>query len=333
MFSSNFYPTPESLIDKMIQHVNLRLTSTVLEPSAGKGNIADKVFKELKSMGNKWEDDPYKSRIDTIELNPELQATLKGKGYKVVHDDFLTFNTFKRYDLIIMNPPFDNGDKHLLKAIDIQKRGGDIVCILNAETIKNPYSNTRNELKNLLEYYNAKVEFLEEEFTNAERTTNVEIALIYISIERNFKDSLIIDSLKNEKKRNQYEFTEKNQIISADPMEAAIQNFELEVEAGLRLIYNYFELLPLIQDDLKNEYRSPILTINLRGNTSYETSPSIINEYIEEVRYKYWKGLINMDKVRQLLTSELIQEMHDKLNELRQYDFTRYNIDQVISNI
>ena len=40
-----------------------------------------------------------------------------------------------------MNPPFSEGDKHLLKAINIMKNGGQIVCILNAETIKNPYSN------------------------------------------------------------------------------------------------------------------------------------------------------------------------------------------------
>ena len=52
----------------------------------------------------------------------------------------MTFYTYKHYDLIIMNPPFDNGDKHLLKAIDLQKNGGAIICLLNAETLKNPYS-------------------------------------------------------------------------------------------------------------------------------------------------------------------------------------------------
>ena len=333
MFDKNFYPTPDTLVDKMMDLVDTRYIDTILEPSAGKGNIADILTKRLMNKGNRFNDEPYRQKIDTIELNSELQATLKGKGYKVIHDDFLTFNTFKRYDLIIMNPPFDNGDKHLLKAIDIQKRGGEIICILNAETIRNQYSNTRKELINLLQYYDAKIEFLEEQFTNAERTTNVEVALIYINIERNFEDSLIIDSLKNEKKRDNFRFTDKNQIISADPIEAAIQNFELEVEAGLRLIYNYFDLLPLIQDDIQKESNSPILTITMRGKNSYDTRPSIINEYIEEVRYKYWKALINMDRFSQILTSNLKQEMYDKLNELRQYDFTKYNIQEVMNSI
>ena len=35
-----------------------------------------------------------------------------------------------------MNPPFSNGDKHLLKALKMQEKGGAIICLLNAETIR-----------------------------------------------------------------------------------------------------------------------------------------------------------------------------------------------------
>lgn len=46
-----------------------------------------------------------------------------------------------------MNPPFSDGVKHLLHAIEIaEKTGSEIVCILNANTIKNPYSNGRKLL-------------------------------------------------------------------------------------------------------------------------------------------------------------------------------------------
>jgi hypothetical protein len=83
-----------------------------------------------------------------------------------------------------MNPPFANGDLHLLKAIDIQKNGGKIVCILNAETIDNPYSNTRKLLANTLNKYNAEIKYYENAFVGSERTTVVCVAVVYIDIPR-----------------------------------------------------------------------------------------------------------------------------------------------------
>mgnify|MGYP003290709934 CR=1 FL=1 len=60
-----------------------------------------------------------------------------------------------------MNPPFSNGDKHLLKALQIQQNGGKVVCLLNAETIRNPYTETRKTLVDLLEKYEAEIEYIE----------------------------------------------------------------------------------------------------------------------------------------------------------------------------
>ena len=78
---------------------------------------------------------------------------LEGKEYHVIHDDFLTYHGQYHYDLIILNPPFNEGDKHLEKALDIQKNGGNIICILNAETIDNPCTNRRKALVQKLEEY------------------------------------------------------------------------------------------------------------------------------------------------------------------------------------
>lgn len=51
------------------------------------------------------------------------------------------YSTMKEYDLIIMNPPFSNGNSRLWKALDLQERnGGAVICLLNAETLKNPYT-------------------------------------------------------------------------------------------------------------------------------------------------------------------------------------------------
>ena len=68
------------------------------------------------------------------------------------------YNGLEQFDLIIANFPFSDGDKHLHKAIDIMF-SGQIVCLINAETIKNPFSNSRKELIQKLKRLNASIEF------------------------------------------------------------------------------------------------------------------------------------------------------------------------------
>ena len=170
MFNKEFYPTPDWLIDKMLEDINFKKVKYVLEPSAGKGDIIKAIRKKEKTLINHTK----AIDIDAIEIDENLIALLKGKKYKVIYDDFLTFETYKKYNLIIMNPPFSEGDKHLLKAIEIQKNGGDIVCLLNAETIKNPYSNTRKDLYKKLKELDASIEFIENSFINAENKTDIE---------------------------------------------------------------------------------------------------------------------------------------------------------------
>lgn len=84
----NFYPTPKKLLEKITSTVQWWKLDGILEPEAGKGDIVDYIKEEQSD----------RAVIDCIELNPELQATLKGKGYSVVHDDFLTFIPKYHYD-------------------------------------------------------------------------------------------------------------------------------------------------------------------------------------------------------------------------------------------
>jgi len=205
MFTKDFYPTPEKLIKKMLKPYeisqerkdkleNSRFNSyynykyeglrklNILEPSAGKGNIANFLTKNC-SVEEK--------NISVIENNPDLQAILRDKNYPLIASDFLTYKDDQYFDLIIMNPPFKNGDEHLLHAIEIAKNT-DIICILNAETLKNPYTKTRKLLLSKIEKFGS-FEYLKDEFTQSERKTKVEIALIRLK-------------LKDESKRFEFDF-------------------------------------------------------------------------------------------------------------------------------
>ena len=50
MFTDNkdFYPTPENLINKMLCDIDFKMIHSILEPSAGSGNIVEAIKKKEK---------------------------------------------------------------------------------------------------------------------------------------------------------------------------------------------------------------------------------------------------------------------------------------------
>lgn len=319
MINKNFYPTPKWLVEKMLEGYKWSYDVSVLEPSAGKGDMVDYLKEVEKSK--------YKTiNVDCIEIDKELIATLKGKEYKVVGDDFLNFNTFKHYDLILMNPPFDNGDKHLLKAIKMQEvYGGDVICLLNAETLRNAFSNTRKELQTILKKYNAKIEFIENAFKNAERTTDVEVAIVKVRIEKEKEESRFLEELKKAEQPRVYSYdsTEVVKFVQEnDFIEQAVEQFNIESALGIKLITEYERMKPYIKSSLKDEkYSGTILSLNIDGK--YGAS---INSFLEKVRLKYWEALFANDKFVGKLTTNLKEDLYKQLDKLKDYDFSAYNI-------
>lgn len=274
MKNLQYYPTPTELGEKMIE--GIRELHTVLEPSAGTGDLAEVVREKFKNAD-----------IDCIELDADRRAVLKSKKLRVVYDNFFGYTSFKTYDLIIMNPPFSDGEKHLKKAIQMQKRnGGSISCLLNAETIRNPYSFERKELVRELEEHGASIEFFQEAFVDAKVATNVEVALIKVSFPCPETDSVILADLRRveEEKEGQ---PEANQLIDADFIKAIVQRYEFEVRAGVKLIREYKALSPYIMsffenDNVPNMYKDKkLLNLDITDE----------NEYARRVRAKYWNAL------------------------------------------
>jgi len=215
-----FYPTPEELVNKMLDGVNLNYVKTVLEPSAGKGNI----IQGLKNHARYQNLD-----IDCIEINKDLRNCLKGAGYRVVGDDFLTYTTMKQYDLIVMNPPFSNGDAHLMKALKMQQRhGGAVIALVNAETIRNPYTNLRKELVQLIENAGGTAEYIEHAFLEAERQTEVEVALVRVKFPEPERISSIMDKLQKEKAVKEHDPV----VADNDFIKAIVDQYQMEIEAG-----------------------------------------------------------------------------------------------------
>ena len=168
MFGTEFFPTPRSVAYKMMDKISSDARH-FLEPSAGKGDIAEAIVERKRFRS---------SRVDCIESSPELVAVLLDKDFPVVGHDWLDYQGVCYYDAILMNPPFSNGDDHLLKAWDFL-HSGEIVCLLNEETVKNPCTAARKRLAAIIEQH-GQVEFLGDCFSRAERKTGVNVAMVYL---------------------------------------------------------------------------------------------------------------------------------------------------------
>lgn len=101
-----FFWTPADTVDEMVAWADIQTGMRVLEPSAGKGDIADAILAEHPDV-----------ILDVVEINYRLRSILQMKGHNLVDDDILTYapGMEMRYDRIVGNPPFENGQdfRHL----------------------------------------------------------------------------------------------------------------------------------------------------------------------------------------------------------------------------
>jgi hypothetical protein len=117
---SGFYPTPEAVIDLMISRIcPLKPGDRVLEPSAGKGDIVDR----LAALG---------VRPEVVEPNPRLAAILRSKGYEPFVGRFEDYVTDGAFDKVIMNPPFAGAldFAHIRRAFNLLRPGGILVSLM-----------------------------------------------------------------------------------------------------------------------------------------------------------------------------------------------------------
>src|SRR6266702_796570 len=91
-----FFPTPDAVIEQLLSGVCLPEEARILEPSAGKGNIAEYVRDYMTY-----------AVLDCCEIVPRFREMLQYKGFIVLSEpDFLAYCPGSIYDLIAMNPPF-----------------------------------------------------------------------------------------------------------------------------------------------------------------------------------------------------------------------------------
>lgn len=131
-----FYATPPEVADRLLTDPTLpRIPSgqpltTVLEPSAGAGHLADAVVsycnRERIMLG-----------MCCCEILPRLRDKLVAAGHHLAASDFLTYiPPDPLFDAVVMNPPFAvEGDAlayvtHIRHAMDCVRPGGVVLSVV-----------------------------------------------------------------------------------------------------------------------------------------------------------------------------------------------------------
>jgi len=172
IFNPDHYPTPPEVAAEMLDPLDLR-GRTVLEPSAGSGNLV----RECLARGA--------AEVLWCETEPQLRAILAGITGMAVGfgcGDFLQLDAAQvsHIDLIVMNPPFSADEAHILHAWEIAPPGCEIVALCNWNTCEGTYRRLQLQLARLVDAYGSK-ECLGECFATAERPTRVSVGLVRLT--------------------------------------------------------------------------------------------------------------------------------------------------------
>ena len=327
-FWVEFFPTPEDIALKMLKRIDWKDVKNILEPNVWKADLIQAYRKNHYIIN--W------SRNNLSWFWFEIDNNLRKISWEyceLLGFDFLQFeDKFIDFDVVVMNPPFSNWIDHLMKAWDIINTG-QIVCLLNAENIRNPYSQKRKDLVDMIEKY-WEVEYLGNCFSEAERETNVEVAMIYLK-----KDSKRYDNIFEWFKESiqddystMFKDIEDTEIITEGSNEILLAYNRILKKQVVETIFSRAKLAHYMEnfwEKLDNRYFSD------KNAIKKSAIKEEISEAVKNINRVCWSSFFNTninEKIRSKVTSKVFSEfiaIYSRSN----MDFTQANIDFVIGTI
>lgn len=306
MFNADFYPTPKEVISFMLSPYELT-GKTLLEPSAGKGDIID----YAKSRG---------ANVICCEINDDL-AKIAGSKARLIAKDFLsvTSDMISHVDYIAMNPPFSEDEQHIIHAFNIAPDGCTIVALCNWETINNPFSKTRKQLLATIENY-GYCENIGDLFRGAERSTSIDIGLIRLS-KPAFSNSEFDDFFTNEEDDHE---RQENGLMSYNAVREVVQR--------------YVNAVKLYDEVLEHAVKMNTLTDGLGVRDlvftcSQKDVPTTREQFAKELQKKSWSWIINKMNLSKYSTRGLMADINKFVEDQKSMKFTMKNIYKMLDVI
>lgn len=318
LFTDNvdFYPTPESVINTMMLGDDI-LGKTILEPSAGSGNIV----RWLKKNGA--------DEVIACEKDKHLQKLLAGEC-SLVAEDFLTVTSeqISHVDYIVMNPPFSNGVQHIQHAFEIAPAGCTIIALCNSSNLEHRYTGARQELYELVELYGSS-EYLGTVFDTAERKTNVGVSLIKL-----YKEGEAGNEFSN------YMFSNEDDALNANETEGLVQYNVVRdmVNRYISAVQLFDETMAAVRkinevarfDDSTGGFL-PIEFVVVDCNRKVVQVSR--QQYKKQLQRYYWRIIFRKLKMDKYATNGLREQINRFIEKQVEVPFTMHNIYQVLNMV
>lgn len=315
LFDTEFFPTPASIVQLMLSKISPE-ARYFLEPSAGKGDIAEGIRERFRS-----------ARVDCIEQSPELIAILTDRDFPIVGHDWLDYSGVSYYDAIVMNPPFSRGADHLLRAWDFLHQG-EIVCLLNAETVNNPHTESRKRLASLI-HEHGEVELLGDCFSTADRKTGVNIAMVYLK-KAGEDDTVELWANQTEERSASDEIgPEKNMLALRDRL-GNMQHYYDEANGHMLKAFQHIRkaALYLAANDIHvgGDYREAV-------HLALDNVTHARAEFVKKHRHDAWLSVFNKMEFRKWLDKKQTDEFIRDIERNGNIPFTKENIKGTLENV
>lgn len=321
---SQWYMSPPALIEQMLEpyveeldygsrkgfkYLRLGKEPIILEPSAGNGAICDYIVDNFQFQ---------KKQFRVIESDPELQSILLSKGYRVVDTDFLDFdNVGFQYNYVFMNPPFNEGAKHLLKAWDMLD-AGEIVCVLNAETLRKLHTADRQRLMQIILDYKGKIEDAGQPFKGSDqRATSVECSIVRLKkVAKAQEADFTFSEFDRDQAEGDPEF-HANPLANPSLIKSLVAQHDgarraIIAEAKVRAEYDfYMKGIAGYVPDAEAE--------------SYKEQDSL-NARLESLRQTFWKHVFNATNIAEVVTAGYQKKFEQQFDRTRDLSFSEANI-------
>ncbi|MEZ7496455.1 DUF4942 domain-containing protein [Leeuwenhoekiella aequorea] len=308
IFNSEFFPTPEAVIEDMLFGVDIQ-DKVFLEPSAGSGHIVE----VLNERGAK--------QVLAFEELEDLRAILSSKC-KVIGEDFLQCKPeqISHVHYIIMNPPFSNADRHILKAYEVAPEGCQIIALCNWETINTAYTRKRVQLEKLIENYGSATN-LGPVFSEAERTTGIDIGLIklikpVISDQTKF-EGFYLDADE--------EFGGQEGLLPHNEVREIVMRYV----GALKAFDEFKESAEYLNRHIKPVGMGDQIGIAI----NYKKTTMDKEEFSKELQKKSWEWIIGKLKIKRFVTSKVMEDINKFVEQQTHIPFTQKNIYQMMDMI
>lgn len=335
----DFYPTPAAVVERMLMD-DSPAGLTVLEPSAGSGNIVNKLIE-------------YGAReVLACETDPNLQKVLRGTGCRLIASDFMTVTAeqISHVNMIVMNPPFSQGARHLLHAYEIAPAGCTIVSLINTSNLTTSYYTEYRKLQELVNLHGYSEDLGEPFAEDAERLTRCRVSLVKIwkAGEGAHEFDGYFSAIEEDAAQGdgehaglmQYNFLRDivNRYVEAVKMfDDVMQATERINRAATFIDYKIIQGNDGEQKAVKQTYGA--LPIQFQAVTVKEyggkTAVTEVNHqtYKRELQKYYWRIIFQKMNMEKYATRELKEQINRFIEQRQSVPFTMHNIYRVIETV